>query len=376
MFLNNSVLLLLVIMFFGCTNYTQSTDKEITKSSGVITLSKKQIASMGIKWRRPDKQKMVIQCESKGIVVIAPQNKTTISIPIGGIVKSIFISEGDYVKKGAIIADLEHPDFIKVQQEYLENYSRYEYLKNDYARQGELTLEHATSIKKMQQAQAEFNVLEAKVFSLRKILELLGIDYSVLKASTISSTIKLLAPESGYIANLKANPGEYLVPGGKICEIIDYRNLLLKLNIPHKELPTIQIGQRIKFSGISQPEISYFATISAITKVFDPKNQSVLGVAKVQSQSSCLIPEMEVKAIFRSYTHNVYALPKGSIIKSGDRSFIYIFENGRFFKIAIKIGLEGKNLVEIENNDSNYLKQNIVVEGAYLLDKLQHKLPN
>ena len=87
---------------------------------------------------------------------------------------------------GQCIAVLEHPDYIKIQQDYLETKSQWELYKEDFKRQGELTVENASSIKTMQQAQASFKAIEVRLFALKSQLKLLGIDADSLHIGTIS----------------------------------------------------------------------------------------------------------------------------------------------------------------------------------------------
>ena len=61
-------------------------------------------------------------------------------------------------------------------RKYLENKSELDYYQEEYKRQGELTVENAASIKKLQQAKANYYKFEASYQSLKAQLELLGVN--------------------------------------------------------------------------------------------------------------------------------------------------------------------------------------------------------
>jgi len=56
----------------------------------------------------------------------------------GGVIKSIRIQVGDYVKKGQVIATISNPEFIQLQEQYLTVNSRITYAEQEYRRQTEL----------------------------------------------------------------------------------------------------------------------------------------------------------------------------------------------------------------------------------------------
>ena len=55
-----------------------------------------------------------------GVIVSAPQSEATIAVTMGGIVRQANLVPGQFVQKGSLIATLKNPDFITLQQNYLE----------------------------------------------------------------------------------------------------------------------------------------------------------------------------------------------------------------------------------------------------------------
>ena len=85
---------------------------------------------------------------------------------------------GDRVQKGDQLAKLSHPDYIKLQEDYLAAQSNLEYSSREYKRQGELAVEKAASLKRMQKAKSTYEQNKAKLTSLETRLRMLHIDPS------------------------------------------------------------------------------------------------------------------------------------------------------------------------------------------------------
>ena len=66
-----------------------------------------------------------------GQMIISPEQHATVSSTIGGRIHSLNIMPGKAVTRGQVIATLDNPDFIELQQEYLEASAQLEYLAKE-----------------------------------------------------------------------------------------------------------------------------------------------------------------------------------------------------------------------------------------------------
>lgn len=74
------------------------------------------------------------QVSFNGRIVLPPQRQATIALTMGGIVKG-FSASGQWVAANSVIATLENPEFITLQQTYLDSHAQTEYLLAEYERQ-------------------------------------------------------------------------------------------------------------------------------------------------------------------------------------------------------------------------------------------------
>lgn len=91
-----------------------------------------------------------------GILMVPPQRHATITLSMGGAVHSVSFLPGSYVQKGQVILTLENPDFITLQQTWLDAAAQIEFLEKEYARQKNLASHEAASQKQMQQSKSEY----------------------------------------------------------------------------------------------------------------------------------------------------------------------------------------------------------------------------
>lgn len=162
---------------------------------------------------------------------LPPQNKASISAIIGGRVQSVAVIEGDYVKKGQIIAQRNNSEFIVMQQKYLSAKSQISFLEKEYQRKKELLKDGITSKKSFQQAEAAYNEIKLALNAAKSNLELVGINISALANNQIVTAAPVISLIDGYVQNIELNIGKFVAPEKEMFEIIDNEYLHLGLKI-------------------------------------------------------------------------------------------------------------------------------------------------
>ena len=145
-----------------------------------------------------------------GILVLPPQSRATVTLTMGGSIRSTTLLPGAYVKQGTVLALLENPEFIALQQSYLDSHAQYEFLRTEFLRQQTLAREEASSQKHFQQSKAEYLSMRSRMDAAAAQLALLGVDTTRLLAGGIIPYLDIKAPISGYAADVKMNIGRHL----------------------------------------------------------------------------------------------------------------------------------------------------------------------
>jgi len=175
---------LLVVLFtmMSCSDKAPETNsaEKSNATSTVITLTGKQVLSLGIKSSALTKSFMGMSIFANGMIDVPPQNKSFISVPFGGYIREIKVLDGMRVSKGEVLLVVEHPEIIQLQQDYLEVQGNMEYLKAEMDRQKALLDKEAGSAKNYQLAKSNWQVAQAKLSGLSVKLEMANVNVASL----------------------------------------------------------------------------------------------------------------------------------------------------------------------------------------------------
>lgn len=231
-----------------------------------------------------------------GTLVIPPKNFATVTLSMGGIVKDLSLLPGSYVSKGTVLGTLENPDFIDLQQSYLDSYAQLEYLEAEYKRQQNLSREEAASQKKLQQSKADYLSMKSRLQASAVQLRLLGINPETLNTTGIRPYIEVKAPINGYISKVQANLGKFLNTGEPLCDVIDKSQTMVRLTAYEKDLVGMKVGSRVQFRVNGLGKTTFHATLISIGQQVDDANRSIELYAKVLDASPVFRPGMYVSA--------------------------------------------------------------------------------
>jgi len=141
------VLLVLAALFLTWACKTENNEQLISdegnSSENSIQLSPEQIKASGIKTGKVEKKYISEMLECSGQIQVSPNDKAIASTVLNGFIKDVYVKEGDFIKAGSALVSITHPDFISLQQQYLESKSQVDFYEKEFKRQGELTVENA-----------------------------------------------------------------------------------------------------------------------------------------------------------------------------------------------------------------------------------------
>ncbi|WP_188669501.1 efflux RND transporter periplasmic adaptor subunit, partial [Maribacter cobaltidurans] len=188
---------------------------------GVVAISKQQAETIGLETKPLEERNLGNNIKVTGTLELFPQDRANISPFIGGNVSSIKVVPGNIVRKGQVLAYIEHPDIIAMQQEYQEKNDELVFLKQDFERKKTLYDKGVSSGKEFQMAQSKFRSTTSSVNGLKSKLRLLGLDPSKVAEGEIYSAIPIITPISGYVGEVMVSLGDYVAPQSKMFSISD-----------------------------------------------------------------------------------------------------------------------------------------------------------
>ena len=370
-----SLLVLVMSLFMvSCEPNTNAIEIEALSQtpSDEIHLSEKQFKAAGMVLGNIETHSLAGGIQTNGRVDLPAESKASVSVYYGGYVKNIQLIAGTYVKAGDVLFTLENPDYIKMQQDFLEAKSLLSYLKSDFERQKELATDNITSQKNFLKAESDYHVTLARYESLRKQLQLMHINTDNLDAQHIQTTTPVTAPISGYIVEVAAERGKYLNPSDIAVRINDTRHLHLELHIFEDQIALVREHQKIHFHLQSRPEVEYTGEVHLINKYLNPETRTAIVHGHVANNTppEVLVPGMYVEATIITDTTSVPSLPEEAIVSEENNHYILQLtaqekDSLTFKKIPVETGLHTGNRIEIKSATPLETGKLYLVKGAF-----------
>ena len=113
---------------------TEEKTEEHSEEENHIELTNEQLKNTEIEIGKAEMRSLGSEISVNGIIDVPPQGNISINIPYGGFLKYTEMLPGTKVKKGQLLAVIENPMFIDIQQQYLETLAEGEYLKTDFVK--------------------------------------------------------------------------------------------------------------------------------------------------------------------------------------------------------------------------------------------------
>lgn len=371
---NISCLLLIgfSISFWACGSKQQEAEAVKETAEDVINVDSVQAKNIGLSLTGFLQKDMHAHIQVKGKIDVPPQNMYSLSLPLGGYLKYTKLLPGMHFNKGDVIAIIEDPKFIEIQQNYLVTQAKLQWLKSDLDRQTTLYEAKAVSEKVYQQAKTDYNSAVVSLKSLEEQLRLIGIQASKLTAENLSGAVPLRAPINGFVGKVNFNTGKYISPSEVLFELVNPEDIHLSLNIFEKDLAELEIGQKVTAYTNSNASKKYLCEIILIGKEVLEDN-SVNVHCHFESYDNKLVPGTFMNAEINKVYKGAMVLPETAVQYWEAKPVIFIKEGEHFKMHEVALGVKEKGMVQVLNVPAEWLQAQVADKGSYaLLMKLKN----
>jgi len=380
------ITLLLFALALSCKEQAPEagTQPQDGKDTGIITLSRQQFEANDMAVNVPSEMRFPDVIRVSGMIDVPPENRVVISAVYGGFVKRTPLLVGDEVRKGQVVAVLENPEFLTIQQEYMEVRETLPYLKSEFERQQTLFEEQITSEKGFLQAQSAYRSASARKSGLEKQLTLLGIRPDELEPDALRSEIALYAPISGKVTQVNISTGSYVSRASEMLEIINPDHLHLELSVFEQDIGKVREGQPIRFRIPEVSDTQYEGAVYLVGSSIDAsRTVKVHGHLNEEHKASLLVGMFVQADILVGADENpeaesplFLALPEEAIVSQGEGHFIFVQEGTsdaglRFRKVMVKTGPTALGLTALTEAGNLSNSDLVLVKGAFLISDME-----
>ncbi len=254
---------------------------------------------------------------------------------ISGYLKKIYADEGDSVKAGQLLAEIDAPDII-------EEYNK---AKADSDLQQETEKRYRELLAGKVVSQQEYDTLAAAAREARARLQ---------NASANMDYTRIRAPFSGSIARRYVYPGDLIseaTRGGDqppIFLMVNEARLRVSVNVPQNETSKIRLGYPVDIGVDSLPGKLFHGTISRIDAMLDETTKTQRVLIDIEN------PDLKLRAgMFASVVLHVeridgaLTIPREALQGTEAKPYVYVVEGGRVRARPVTLGIEEQEYAQV-----------------------------
>lgn len=342
-------------------------------NENIVNTTPTQLLNAGVALGELSQKKISTILKLNGKIDVPPQNMVSVSVPMGGYLKSTQLLPGMRVSKGESIAIMEDRQYIQLQEDYLTAKARISFLNNEYIRQKGLNQSKASSDKVYQQAEMDYNTQRILLGSLSEKLKLACIDPNKLTENNISRGVNIYSPIDGYVSKVNVNIGKYISPTEVLFELINPSDIHLALKVFEKDLDKLSVGQKVVAYTNNNPDKKYNCEILLIGKDLSAERNADVHCHFEGTQKQ-LTPGMYMNAEVKVENSLTDVLPDDAIVRFENKQYAFIQNSGsKFQMVEVNTGTSENGFTAILNA-KEFKDKIFVVRGAYsLLMSLKNK---
>lgn len=341
---------------------SKAADTEIALTKAQAQVAELQVGPMG-------RHSLSKEVRCTGRLEVPPQQVASVHAPLQGAVTFVDGQEGQQVRKGQVLARIEHMGIISMQEQYLQTKGELAYQQKEYERQRQLSEKDATSRKVLEKAQADLSVLRARKTSLEAQLRLLGISPSDIREDAFVPDVSIRAPFDGYISKINIARGQYVGIETEMFELIDKNHLHAELEVFEKELPLLRTGQPIRFS-ISGDSTPFGGKIYLLGQKVDPETKTLLVHCDIDKQEHpALKVGMALTATIFTAAAEVPALPESALVREGNQYYAFIETSPLHYRrVSVQVGKRSEGYAEVLGTEAPQDARFVLKGANYLVE--------
>jgi membrane fusion protein (multidrug efflux system) len=257
----------------------------------------------------------------EGITVVSEIDASVISLPF---------SEGSFIKKGDLIAQL---DDSQLSAEVNRTEALYTQSQSAYDRVKTIVEQNAGTKQDLDDALANLKVARA--------------NYELAKARLAKT--RVVAPFDGFVGTRKVSVGTFLRTGQEITELANLNEIRVSFSAPERYLAQLKRGAKVIVSSTVFPGYELSGNIIAIEPILDSETRNVNVVARVRNPGQKFRPGMSANvAAILSEHPNALTVPNEAVFANGNQSFVYIINKDSIVAATpVTLGMQTPKIVEI-----------------------------
>lgn len=371
-FIYSIFILICSITVVSCGNGKKEISEIPTAMDGLVMVTRAQFDQAGMELGTMQDKEFPTIVKAAGVIDVPPENRSVVSATMGGYIKSLPFLIGDAVTKGQVLMSIENPEFVTLQQDYMEVHGQLDYLKSEYDRQKTMLSENITSQKSFLKAESEYKTAQAKYNGLRMQLVMLNISPEKVEAGDVTSSVTIFSPISGSITQVNVSKGSYVAPATPIIEIVDNDHIHIELSVFEKDIMKVKKGQKIDFKVPEASPDTFVAEVYLVGTSIGKERTIMVHGHLEDDENHNFLTGMFVDASIVTESFLAKALPNESIVNLENKNYVLALEKEEdgiyyFREMGVKATDGYGGYTPIENGKMFKQTDRFLTKGAFNL---------
>ena len=286
----------------------------------------------------------VVDLTASGYVV--PQRVSKVGAKITGRIARVYIGEGDSVKEGDLLAELEDAQersAIAVAEAQLRAAeAQLEEVEQQTERQRLLAEEGIAPVATLEDLQARLDSLRASRDAAHASLE---------GMRTNLSYMKIVSPISGVVIDKPAEPGELVgVMADSIAEIADMSSLMVEVDVPERRISQVVIGNPCEVVLDAYSDRRLRCKVHEIGRRVDRAKATVTVKVEFEEIPEEALPDMSARVGFLSKElpketmdrADELVVRKSAVVGEPGSLAVFVIRDGKASRVGITVGNEDR----------------------------------
>jgi len=279
---------------------------------------------------------------------VEPYDEVWVKAEVSGQVVEVLVKEGQPVKRGQALVQLDDRDY---RSRLARIEANYKLAKLNYDRTEALVKKKITAPTKLDEIEAQLKDLGAQRKEARLAL----------------SRTRITSPLSSLLNRIEAKEGDYLAVGDPVAQILEIDQVKVTVGVPESDVAAIfdleeadVIIEALGKRRVKGKKVFLSRQPRSLARLFDLE-------LRVPNPDGRILPGMFARVeLVKQVFEQALAVPLYAVITQGDEPFVFVEEGGRAEKRSVKLGV----LVGWEVQISSGLKpgEKVIVVGHRLVD--------
>ncbi len=359
----NLIYILPLALLLACGSESSETETATAETENELRLSPASIGNLSFSLETPEKRRMSRELLVNGQIDVPPEQRITLTLPYPGKITAIPVLPGMRVQKGALLLEIENPEFLSMQQEYLVILSDLEFAEKEYRRQQELDQEKVNARKSLEQAKNQFERLKARQAGMMQTLRLLNLDLAKIEKGELTPRARFYADQPLWVSDVKVNKGTFAAAGNSLMELVSSEHVHAELTVFEQDVPQLKKGQTFTFSVAGDTAVRH-GNIYLIGRTVNT-DRTIQVHGHLLEEDETLMPGTFIHATLNLPGEEMLCVPATALLHWNGKEYVFIKTGEQDFTMEE---------VQVLANDGNWMAlpdsfsgKQIVTEGAFQL---------